>query len=216
MKTIYHISGLGADDRVVKFLQLKHVNEKFIRWIKPDSQESLSDYCKRLTSQINAADKVVLIGISFGGIVAQEISKHIKVDKVIIISSIKSHKELDWKLTLVRYLRLYFLAPSRFLKWSNLLTANYYFGTQSNAESDLLKQIIKDTDRSFMRWAITEIMRWENSPLDKNIVHIHGSNDRIFPIGRIKNAIVINGGGHFMIVNRAKEISELLQREITF
>src|SRR5687768_12225467 len=111
MKTIYHISGLGADDRVFKFLQLKDVNEKFIRWIKPDSQESLSEYCKRLTSQIDPADKIVLIGISFGGIVAQEISKYIKVDKVIIISSIKSPSELDWKLTLVRYLRLYFLAP---------------------------------------------------------------------------------------------------------
>ena len=216
MKTLYYISGLGADDRVFKFLQLQDVNEKFIRWIKPDEQESLSDYCKRLTSQIDPADGIVLIGISFGGIVAQEISKHIRVDKVIIISSIKGPTELDWKLTLVRCLRLHFLAPSRFLKWSNLITADYFFGTQSKAESDLLKQIIKDTDRSFIRWAITAIMRWDNSPLEKNLVHIHGSNDRIFPIGQIRNPIVVDGGGHFMIVNRAKEISELLQREITF
>jgi hypothetical protein len=30
----------------------------------------------------------------------------------------------------------------------------------------------------------------------------------------IKNAIVVEGGGHFMIVNKAKELSEILQREI--
>lgn len=66
--------------------------KKVIRWIKPDSQELLSDYCKRLTSQIDPADKIVLISISFGGIVVQEISKRIKVDKVIIIPNIKAQQ----------------------------------------------------------------------------------------------------------------------------
>jgi pimeloyl-ACP methyl ester carboxylesterase len=215
MKTIYYISGLGADERVFKFLQLKDVNEKFIRWIQPHNHEALSDYCKRLTSQIDPDDDIVLVGISFGGIVAQEISKHISADKVIIISSIKSPLEMDWKLTVARYLKLHLVAPSRFLKWANLLTADYYFGTQSKAESKLLKQIIKDTDRSFMRWAINEIMRWENSSPRQKIFHVHGSNDRIFPMGRIKNAVVVEGGGHFMIVSRAKEVSEILQRQIT-
>ena len=43
-----------------------------------------------------------------------------------------------------------------------------------------------------------------------NIVHIHGNNDGIFPIKHIKNCIVIEGGTHVMILNKAKEISKLL------
>jgi pimeloyl-ACP methyl ester carboxylesterase len=213
MKTVYYISGLGADERVFKFLELKDVNEKLIRWVPPQRQELLSDYCKRLVSQIDLNDEIVLVGVSFGGIVAQEIAKHIKVRKVIVISSVKSPDEFDWKLRVARVLKLHRLVPSRILKWANLITADYYFGTRSKAESDLLKLIIKDTDTTFMRWAINAIMSWRCDSSTK-LVHIHGSNDRIFPIGKIKGATVIDGGGHFMIVNRAKEISELVQKEV--
>jgi hypothetical protein len=65
-----------------------------------------------------------------------------------------------------------------------------------------------------MKWAIEEIMGWNNDQLNSELIHIHGDKDRIFPTGRIKNAINISNGGHFMIVNRAKEISELIGKEI--
>jgi pimeloyl-ACP methyl ester carboxylesterase len=215
MKNVYYISGLGADERVFNYLKLTDVREKYIKWVVPEKHESLHSYCKRLTTQIDLTNDIILIGVSFGGIVAQEISKIIRVNKVIIISSVKSPKEFDWKLRCVRFLKLHRLAPSRFLKWSNSLTGDYYFGTETKAESDLLKLIIKDTDRFFMKWAIEEIMGWNNNQLNSGLIHIHGDKDRIFPTGRIKNAINISNGGHFMIVNRAKEISELIEKEIS-
>ena len=214
MKNVYYISGLGADERVFSYLKLTDAKEKYIKWVVPEKRESLSNYCKRLIPQIDLTNDIILIGVSFGGIVAQEIAKIIKVKKVIIISSVKSAKEFDWKLSCVRFLKLHRLVPSRFLKWSNLVTGNYYFSTQTKAESDLLKLIIKDTDRFFMKWAIEEIMSWNNNQLNSDLTHIHGDRDRIFPMGRIKNAINVRNGGHFMIVNRAKEISGLIDKEI--
>lgn len=214
MKNVYYISGLGADERVFGYLHLKGVHEKHIKWIAPHKHEPLHDYCKRLTPQIDRSNEIILIGVSFGGMVAQEISKIINVDKVIIISSVKSPREFDWQLSCVRFLKLHRLAPSRFLKWSNLLTGDYYFGTQSKEESDLLKLIIQDTDRFFMKWAIEEIMKWDNLSAKNNITHIHGDKDRIFPIRRIKKAIRIPNGGHFMIVNRAREITDIIQKAI--
>jgi len=215
MKTIYFISGLGADERVFQYLHLTGVNAKYIHWEIPQKHESLRDYSARLIPQIDLSGEVILLGVSFGGMVAQEISKIIPVHKVIILSSIKSIREFDWQLRLVRALRLYCFVPSRVLKWSNLLTGNYYFGTTTKAESHLLKLIILDTDRLFMQWAIREIMRWNyDGHSNPAIVHIHGDNDRIFPIKNITNAILIKGGGHFMIVNRADEISAIIEREI--
>lgn len=215
MKTIYFISGLGADERVFQYLQLNGVNTKYIHWEIPQKRESLRDYSRRLIPQIDLSGEVILVGVSFGGMVAQEISKIIPVHKVIILSSIKNIHEFDWQLKLVRALSLYRLVPSRILKWSNLLTGNYYFGTKTKAESDLLKLIIRDTDRLFMKWAIREIMRWNHDGLpNHDLVHIHGDNDRIFPIKNIVNTIRIKGGGHFMIVNRADEISAIIEQAI--
>ena len=214
MKTIYYISGLGADERVFKYLNLQGVNEKYIKWETPQKHETLKHYCKRLTEQIDLGNEIVLVGVSFGGIVAQEIAKIIKVEKVIIISSVKSAKEFTFQLKLVRFFSLHKLVPSRFMKWSNLLTGDYYFYTQTKAESALLRAIIEDTDMFFMKWAIEEIIKWDNTSIDHNLTHIHGDKDRIFPIRKIRNAIRINDGGHFMIVNRAKEIAEIIEKEI--
>lgn len=214
MKTIYFVSGLGADERAFQFLQQNGITGKHIKWVAPKKHESLRDYCMRLTEQLDAPGGIILVGVSFGGIVAQEISKLVKVDKVIILSSVKSAKELGWRLNLVRALSLHKLAPSRFLKWSNLLACDYYFSIRTKAESKLLHLIVKDIDCSFMKWAIDELMRWKGGAPNPAVVHIHGDKDRIFPIGQIKNAITIAGGSHFMIVNRAKEISELIEKEI--
>ncbi len=128
----------------------------------PYKKENIQDYSKRLIAQIDLSKEIIIVGVSFGGIVAQEIAKLVNVKKIILISSIKSIKELDWKLQVVKNLKFNTVIPSRFLKWSNLLTADYNFGVQSKTESDLLKQIVIDTDRRFMKWAISEIMHWNN------------------------------------------------------
>jgi esterase/lipase len=48
----------------------------------------LDDYAKRIAKKIKR-ENPVLIGVSFGGILVQEMAKHINTRKVIIISSVK-------------------------------------------------------------------------------------------------------------------------------
>ena len=212
--TLYFISGLGADERVFQFLKISGYQTSYIKWEDPLKKESLTDYCKRLIQQIDLSKNVVLIGVSFGGMIAQEIGRLIDCEKIIIISSIKSTAEMDINLSLIKWVGIYKIFPVKVLKWLNLLTANYYFGTESQMEKMLLKKIIKDTDGIFMKWAIDKIMNWhENAPL-KNIIHIHGDKDKIFPIVKIKNPIIIKGGGHFMIVNKADIISHIIGENI--
>jgi pimeloyl-ACP methyl ester carboxylesterase len=211
---IYFISGLGADERVFKYLNLGNYRYKHIKWEKPTSRESLLDYCGRLLKQIDLSEEIILIGVSFGGIVAQEISRIINVRKVIILSSVKSKEEFSWQLSTVSKFQLYKLVPSGILKWSNKLTGEYYFGVNSAIESELLKQILNDTDSMFLKWAIDAIMKWDGNSTDSNLVHLQGDKDRIFPVTRMKNFIRIVGGGHFMVVNRAEEISEIIKSEI--
>jgi pimeloyl-ACP methyl ester carboxylesterase len=167
-----------------------------------------------LIPQIDTSEPVILVGISFGGVIAQELSKLIRCRNVIIISSIKSPKEFSIPLSLVRWTKIHLLIPPKLLKWSNHATADYYFSTQSEAESTLLHQIIEDTDSQFSVWAIRQLMQWKPSEILFPLVHIHGEKDRIFPIYPIRNAIIIEGGGHFMIVNMAKKLSSLIQEQL--
>lgn len=46
------IGGLGADERVFKFLKLNSDFE-ILRWINPDPKEELESYANRLLKQIN-------------------------------------------------------------------------------------------------------------------------------------------------------------------
>ncbi|WP_276373085.1 alpha/beta hydrolase [Chryseolinea sp. H1M3-3] len=89
MKKVFLLSGLGADKRVFDFLDLEDFSVEHVVWVKPLSKESMADYAKRLLPQITG-EKPILVGVSFGGMIAIEIAKLISVEKVIQISSAQS------------------------------------------------------------------------------------------------------------------------------
>lgn len=211
MQKVYFVSGLGADERVFQFLDLSGIECVFVRWLAPEAREPLATYCARLLAQFDLSQKINLVGISFGGIVAQEIARLVPCRRVILLSSIKGPAELDWKLRLVARTALYRFVPPGVLKWSNLLTANYYFGVETPAEAALLRRIILDTDANFSRWAIREIMTWAGPPAGLPVAHLHGAADRILPAGPVRGATVLPGAGHFMVVSRAAAVSAFIR-----
>ena len=85
MKRIYVFSGLGADERVFKYLDFPGYEPVFIRWLQPTKEEAIEHYSKRLTEQIGTS-RPVLIGLSFGGIIAIEVAKVIDTEKIILIA----------------------------------------------------------------------------------------------------------------------------------
>ncbi len=58
------------------------------------------------------------------------------------------------------------------------------------------------------------MMKWEGSSTLERPIHIHGDRDRIFPVTKIREYIRIDGGGHFMIVIRADEISGVINKTL--
>lgn len=209
MKELYLLSGLGADKRVFEFLDLSGYHVNHIRWIDPLKDESIEKYAARLLPQI-ATSKPILIGVSFGGMMAIEIAKLIDTEKIILISSIKNKSELPNQLKLAGLLGLNKIKPPAFFKEANAVTC-FLFGVTQLKEKKLLHDILGDTNTNFLVWGMGKIVTWKNTKKLTNITHIHGTMDRIFPIS--KPDFEIKGGGHLMIINRSKEIGELI-REI--
>ena len=211
--TLYFFSGLGADKRAFQNLMLPgHWVIKHVEWIGNLKNESLQDYCKRLSAYIDISKPFSFVGLSFGGIVAVELARILKPEKIIIISSVSTKKELPMDLVgniLLRKLKLFKLIPSSAFKKVNSIT-HWLFGTKTKDEKQLLEQIIKDTPPKFAKWAMGNILTWNNETRPTNLTHIHGTADRIFPVKKTLADIKIDGGGHFMIYNKAEMISKIL------
>lgn len=211
-KEIYLFSGLGADERVFQHLDLSSFSATFIKWITPEQGETIENYAARLLEQITTP-KPILIGLSFGGLIATEVAKQIATTKVIVIASAKIAKEIPFYYRLAGWLNLHQLLPTRLLKSSNFIT-NWFFGATLVANQQLLKQILIDTDPVFLKWAIDKVVKWKNKTLISNTFHIHGSADKVLPFYFVNCNAVIKNGGHLMTLNRADEITTILKREI--
>ena len=199
---IYAISGLGADKRVFQYLTLNH-DLITIDWITPEENEPIEKYAERLSVVIDTTEEFALIGVSFGGLIAVEISKIIQPRITFLISSVETKDELPKMFRWIGKSVLKYL-PERFFDIPRK-SAGFVFGTSNTV---LLHQILDDTDLSFAKWAINQLVNWKNTERLKSVMKISGSNDKIIPASGGENEILIQDGAHFMIVDRAAEISE--------
>ena len=100
---VYLMPGMSANSLIFERIKLpKDYRSHLLDWIDPKKDESISDYAIRFSKLIEH-ENPVLLGVSFGGILVQEISKIIKVKLLIIISSVKCKSELPphMKLSLI-------------------------------------------------------------------------------------------------------------------
>jgi hypothetical protein len=210
---VYLISGLGADKRIfgkLKFAENIVINH--VDWIIPKPKESLVSYAHRLSEIIDTSQPFAIIGVSFGGMLAVEIAKLLSPAITIIISSTLKSNHLPQTYQVAGALNLLRFIPAGFLKTSNQLTQNYYFGVKTAEEKKLLNQIIKDTDTHFLKWAIGAILTWKNEIKPERLFHIHGTKDKILYTKKYLPDFLIQDGTHFMVYQNADEISALVGR----
>ena len=77
-----------------------------------------------------------------------------------------------------------------------------------------MAEILNDTDPVFLKWAMGKIANWKNVIIHKNLIHIHGTADRLFPIRYVKCDIPVKDGGHFITVNKAKELNAIIRQSL--
>lgn len=210
-KHIYFVPGLGASSKI--FENLKFPEDKFdlhyLEWLLPLSEkEKLEDYAKRMADLISEKNPI-LIGVSFGGIMVQEMAKHISVKKIILISSVKSRNELPNRLKLIQKTGVYKLFPASSI--NNIEDfSKYAFGNFAKKRIELYKKYLSVRDEHYLHWAIYNVLHWKQIEAPKNLIHIHGLEDHVFPIKHIKNCIQIEKGTHIMILTKAKIISKII------
>ena len=155
-----------------------------MEWEIPLDNETLTDYAKRMADKIKHQNPV-LIGVSFGGILVQEMAKFIDTRKVIIISSVKSNLEFPRRMKIAKTTKAYKLIPMNLiLNVENL--AKFSFGDKVNQRLKLYEKFLSVRDKRYLDWAIEQVILWNRTEVDENVIHIHGDADDVFPIKYIK------------------------------
>lgn len=213
MIPVYCIPGMGVDKRLFKNMAPAHAELRFIEWIAPLPDETLASYAQRLSQQIDTSAPFALMGVSFGGMCAVEIAKITDPVKTFVVSSCKTSAQLPLKITIWRHFRLYKkLSDKRYIKGALLLRRQ--FGVSGAEQTRRFSEMLHAAPVNYFSGAVHCVVTWKNETVPPSVIQIHGTSDRVLPYLGSAYDYTIDKGSHFMIVNRAAEISAIVDKEL--
>lgn len=213
---IYMMPGLAANPSIFEFVKLpeEQFEIHWLEWFIPSENQTLQDYAQQMCAKIKH-DNVVLLGVSFGGILVQEMAKLIVVRQVIVVSSVQSKYELPAHFKFAKITKAYKLLPTGLLSVENISKLEkLQLGETINKRVELYKKFLSVNDKQYLDWAIEQVISWDQEAPNPDTVFIHGNKDMVFPHSCKDDCHVIDGGTHIMIINRAKWFNENLPKII--
>lgn len=211
---VYFMPGMAANPSIFEYVNLPKERFKvhLLEWKLPKPNETLKAYAQRMCTFVTE-DNVVLLGVSFGGILVQEMSAFVNAQQVIVVSSVKTKYELPRRMKLAKATKAYKMLPTQLLGNVELL-AKYAFGETATKRVELYKKYLSVSDKVYLDWAIEQIICWDRETVLPKVVHIHGDKDAVFPYQYITDCITVKNGTHVMIINKYKWFNENLPKII--
>jgi pimeloyl-ACP methyl ester carboxylesterase len=181
-----------------------------VPWIKPQWRESLASYASRLSGILKTADETVVCGVSFGGVVARELSLQLSAKACVLNSTIRSERELPGRLRLMRPLGV--IGCEAALSAAGALAKVWPRRLRQPSTARLKR--LAGRDGAWRRWATTALLQWSaSSSLDRiPTTQIHAEQDQTFPLCNTQPEIVIRGGGHLIALTHATDIAVIVRQ----
>ena len=207
---VYFMPGMAANPSIFRHIKLPEdtFETHLLSWFVPEKGMSLSAYAEEI-SKLILHPNPVLVGVSFGGMLVQEIAKFVNARKVIVVSSVKHETELPKRMLFAKYTKVHKLLPTGIVNNVELL-AKYAFGETVTKRLALYEEYLSVRDKVYIDWAIDQIVNWKPSYCPECLVHIHGEKDNVFPISNINECIPVKNGTHTMIIHRSRWFNEHL------
>ena len=213
---LYCMPGMAASPKIFEFISLpKPIKIHLLSWIPPLKDEPLTDYAIRMCERVTQTNPI-LLGVSFGGVLVQEMSKYLPGCQVVIVSSIKSKDELPLSMKMAKKTNAHKLLP---MQWINNLDnlSLFVFGEGIKKRLALYQKYLSERNPDYLSWAIDSLVNWDKTEILKNIIHIHGEKDTVFPIKNLSHPFIKIKGGHAAIITQAhwfnKELSKILLKD---
>ena len=209
MQKILLLTGMTPDPRIFERLLPLLPSAVVVDWIPPNSNESIASYAERLSRTIINDQPTIVCGVSFGGIVAGELAECLNASACVLVSSVRSPKELP------PWYRCFRAVPHRvtesMIKIVGRVASRWPRKFRSASTWRLSK--LNGTSGEWYRWAMAAVLKW--NPTHENervtLIHIHGDRDSTFPIRYTQADRIIPGGGHILSLTNYTEVAEILQ-----
>ena len=207
--------GMAASPKIFEYLKLpKNFEIHLLSWIPPLKDESLTNYAKRMCKRV-VHKNPILLGVSFGGILVQEMAKHIFVKKIVIISSIKAKEELPLPMIVAKRTNVHKLLPTKLIENIEYLTI-FAFGKGIKKRVALYQKYLSERNSEYLNWAINALVNWDQNKFSDKLIHIHGDSDTVFPVKNLINPFIKIKGGHAIIITESiwfnTELPAILQK----
>ena len=211
---LYCIPGLGLDHRLFNKLNLPSLELRPIDWIQPLEKESIKAYAKRLANEIPEDEEIYILGVSLGGIMSIEIAEIRKVKKLYLISTVKNAGEMPKYMAWLDRLPEQSKTAAKFAIEASIALKPFY-DKASPEGNELFHKMVKSANIDFINWGVKAIAKWKGiEALETPFLHLHGTEDLVFPIKNIDQALTLKGGTHYTIYNEAEKISKLIEKDL--
>jgi pimeloyl-ACP methyl ester carboxylesterase len=195
------------------------------RWIEPLSErESLPSYAKRLAATLDTSRPFYLGGISFGGMLAQEVARHVRPERIFLLSSCTSRRGIPHAYRVAGDVLLPYLVPAILNPLKSLPSRVRSFGPAMSlpkwpshllACNRLAQEMVRDCSAERFRWSVQALLRWDghDDPIAP-IVHIKGDRDNVLPHHLCRPTHLVQGAGHLMNMTHAPRVNEIIARHL--
>jgi pimeloyl-ACP methyl ester carboxylesterase len=207
---VYLISGIMSDERVFCRLKFPEGYEPvYLRFIPPARKQPIKEYALRIVDHIDTSAPFVLLGFSFGGILATEIAKLTNPALTIIVASVTTDQELPPYFRLFRRSGIYRIAHPVLLKTSAIVK-NLVAKRRPEDRISIIRQVIT-TENRFVSWVVHGVLHWKNEIRPADTIKIHGTKDEVFPIKYVQANFVLEEG-HLLPLKKADELNAIISK----
>jgi len=145
-----------------------------------------------------------------GGMVTVELARKINPLAVILISAPTGRHEFPRVLKVFDRLKIHrMITPKQIMRISRL--ADLFMGFKTHEQRTLFYEMLDGNGPEFLHFSVNAVLGWNNKEIPGcPFIQIIGTKDKLFKKRKIKDAITIEGSGHFTAYEKAEEVSKII------